>query len=55
MSEKENKIGVQFYCTEEEAATLKKAADKSMRSMASFAKYYTIKAAQVMNEGKIVE
>lgn len=49
------KIAVQFYCTEDEANTLKSAADRTMRSSASFAKYHTLKAAQAVNEGKTLE
>jgi len=46
----EKQIGVQFYCDEGEYAEIKKAADKEMRSIASFAKYYTVKKAHVVNK-----
>ncbi|MBQ4199614.1 MAG: hypothetical protein II649_07000 [Kiritimatiellae bacterium] len=46
------KIGVQFYCTEDEAQSIKSAAEKTFRSAASFSKFYTLKAAQAVNEGK---
>lgn len=49
------KIGVQFYCTEDEAQSIKSAAEKTLRSAASFARFYTLKAAQAINEGKAVE
>ncbi len=49
------KIGVQFYCDEKEAQLIKTAAEKTMRSSASFAKYHTLKAAQAVAEGKTLE
>lgn len=49
------KIAVQFFCNDEEVATLKAAAEKNMRSSASFAKFHTLKAAQAVNEGKTLE
>jgi len=45
----EKQIGVQFYCDEEEYAAIKSAADKDMRSIASFAKFNTLKAANALN------
>ena len=49
------KIGIQFYCSEEEAMTIKNAAEKTMRSTASFARFHSLKAAQAVSEGKSVE
>ena len=49
------KIGTQFYCTDEEQTVLKAAAEKTMRSVASFSKYHTLKAAQAVMSGAIVE
>ncbi len=49
------KVAVQFYCTEEEAQSIKSAAEKTLRSAASFARFYTLKAAQAINEGKAAE
>ena len=54
-NEQEKKCAVQFYCTEEEMGTLKSAAEKTLRSAASFSKYHTLKAAQAINEGKATE
>ena len=49
------KIGIQFYCTEDETQSIKSAAEKTLRSVASFARFYTLKSAQAINEGKAVE
>ena len=42
----DNRNAVQFYCDDEEYATLTKAAEKEFRSIASFAKASTLKTAQ---------
>ena len=42
----DNKNAVQFYCDDEEYETLTKAAERDFRSIASFAKASTLKAAQ---------
>ena len=52
---KGKKIGVQFYCTEDEARPIKSAAENTLRSAASFARFYTLKAAQAINEGKAIK
>ena len=44
----EKQIAVQFFCTNEEYASIKAASEKEMRSMASFAKFYTIKTANAI-------
>ena len=49
------KIGVQFYCIEDEVKSIKSAAEKTLRSAASFARFYTLKAAQAINEGKAIK
>ncbi len=49
------KTAVQFYCTDDESQAIKSAAEKTLRSAASFARFYTLKAAQAINEGKAVE
>ena len=54
-TEQSKRFATQFYCTEEEQALLKNAAEKTLRSAASFAKYHSLKAAQAISEGKIVE
>jgi len=63
MSDEENetspaegkKVAVQFFCAEEDAQAIKSAAEKTSRSAASFARFYTLKAAQAINEGKAAE
>lgn len=54
-TEQEKKFPVQFYCNEEEQGIVKSAAEKTFRSAASFSKYHTLKAAQAINEGKVIE
>ena len=54
-TEQEKRFPVQFYCNEEEQGIVKSAADKTFRSAASFSKYHTLKAAQAINEGKVIE
>lgn len=49
------KVAVQFFCAEDEAQSIKSAAEKTLRSAASFARFYTLKAAQTINEGKAAE
>lgn len=44
------KVAVQFYCTEEEAQSIKSAAEKTLRSAASFSRFYTLKAAATINQ-----
>lgn len=54
-TEQEKRFSVQFYCNEEEQGIVKSAAEKTFRSAASFSKYHTLKAAQAINEGKVIE
>ena len=54
-TEQEKRFPVQFYCNEEEQGIVKSAAEKTFRSAASFSKYHTLKAAQAINEGKVIE
>lgn len=48
---KEKMYAVQFYCTEAEYNAVKSAAEKTMRSISSFAKFNTVKIAQGVSEG----
>ena len=54
-TEQEKRFPVQFYCNEEEQGIVKSAAEKTFRSAASFSKYHTLKAAQAINDGKVIE
>ena len=49
------KVAVQFFCAEDDVQSIKSAAEKTGRSAASFARFYTLKAAQAINEGKAAE